>query len=224
MVMVLSEGALSVTPILYPHHTPPSRGVKRFFDRARLETPRSLEAATRGGSRVTETSPAPSTSRRSCGVWGARGLPSSSSSVCEASSSPDWLEIRAERTEAFAVIGYTPPKGSRRGSGGLHLARPTPDSGWRYVDRVGSGFSSRPSPAPIEKPFDTLRSGVEEGTMMKPKWKDVKIIHVDPHCGPFVGDTLEIEGVSHIVVARGFLGDGVTEIWAIPSEHNDGNA
>ncbi len=55
--------------------------------------------------------------------------------------SPDWLKVRCERTEAFAIIGFTPPKGSRVGFGGLHLARPTEDKGWKFVGRVGSGFS-----------------------------------------------------------------------------------
>lgn len=55
--------------------------------------------------------------------------------------SRDWLKIRSERTEAFAVIGYTAPKGSRTGFGGLHLARPDATGGWCYVGRVGSGFT-----------------------------------------------------------------------------------
>lgn len=55
--------------------------------------------------------------------------------------SEDWLKIRSETTEAFAVIGFTTPKGSRTGFGGLHLARPV-DGAWRYIGRVGSGFSA----------------------------------------------------------------------------------
>ena len=55
--------------------------------------------------------------------------------------SADWLKIRSETTEAFAVIGYTAPKGGRTGFGGLHLARPGPDGSWAYAGRVGSGFS-----------------------------------------------------------------------------------
>lgn len=56
--------------------------------------------------------------------------------------SEEWLKIRSERTEAFAVIGYTEPKGSRTGFGGLHLARPDGKGGWTYVGRVGSGFTT----------------------------------------------------------------------------------
>ena len=56
--------------------------------------------------------------------------------------SEEWLKIRSERTEAFAVIGYTEPKGTRSGFGGLHLARPDGKGGWTYVGRVGSGFTT----------------------------------------------------------------------------------
>jgi ATP-dependent DNA ligase len=40
----------------------------------------------------------------------------------------------------FAVVGYTPPKGSRTGFGSLLLARPK-GRGWEYAGRVGTGFS-----------------------------------------------------------------------------------
>lgn len=61
--------------------------------------------------------------------------------------SEDWLKIRAERTEPFAVVGFTEPKGSRSGFGGLHLAQavcdPETDApAWMYRGRVGSGFST----------------------------------------------------------------------------------
>lgn len=55
----------------------------------------------------------------------------------------DWLKIKRLESDEFAVVGYTPPKGSRNGFGSLLLARPDPDvaSGWIYVGRVGTGFS-----------------------------------------------------------------------------------
>jgi bifunctional non-homologous end joining protein LigD len=56
----------------------------------------------------------------------------------------DWLKIKRLDSDEFAVVGYTPPKGSRGGFGSLLLARPDPQvkSGWIYVGRVGTGFSN----------------------------------------------------------------------------------
>lgn len=56
----------------------------------------------------------------------------------------DWLKIKRRQSDEFAVVGYTPPKGSRSGFGSLLLARPDPQvkSGWIYVGRVGTGFSN----------------------------------------------------------------------------------
>jgi bifunctional non-homologous end joining protein LigD len=55
----------------------------------------------------------------------------------------DWVKVKRLESDEFAVVGYTPPKGSRSGFGSLLLARPDPDtpSGWIYAGRVGSGFS-----------------------------------------------------------------------------------
>ncbi len=55
----------------------------------------------------------------------------------------DWLKIKRLESDEFAVVGYTPPKGSRSGFGSLLLARPDASvkSGWVYAGRVGTGFS-----------------------------------------------------------------------------------
>lgn len=53
----------------------------------------------------------------------------------------DWRKSKALASAEYAVVGYTPPKGSRGGIGSLLLATPDPKHGWRYVGRVGSGFS-----------------------------------------------------------------------------------
>lgn len=57
----------------------------------------------------------------------------------------DWLKIKRLESDEFAVVGYTPPKGSRSGFGSLLLAKPNPQvkSGWVYVGRVGTGFSNQ---------------------------------------------------------------------------------
>jgi bifunctional non-homologous end joining protein LigD len=56
--------------------------------------------------------------------------------------SPAWVKIKAARTGDFAVVGFTPPKGSRAGLGALHLADLV-DGELRYAGRAGSGFSDR---------------------------------------------------------------------------------
>lgn len=53
----------------------------------------------------------------------------------------DWRKTKELASDEFAVVGYTAPKGARTGFGSLLLARPDPEHGWRYVGRVGTGFS-----------------------------------------------------------------------------------
>lgn len=52
----------------------------------------------------------------------------------------DWRKAKALASAEYAVVGYTPPKGSRQGIGALLLATPDAEHGWRYVGRVGSGL------------------------------------------------------------------------------------
>ena len=55
--------------------------------------------------------------------------------------SPNWLKIRAERSDDFVVVGFTRPKGSRTGFGALHLG--VYDRGALvYAGRVGTGFDT----------------------------------------------------------------------------------
>lgn len=53
----------------------------------------------------------------------------------------DWIKHKAVASEEYAVVGFTPPRGSRAGIGALLLATPDAEHGWRYAGRVGSGFS-----------------------------------------------------------------------------------
>jgi len=67
--------------------------------------------------------------------------------------SSSWVKLRTERTADFAIVGMSPPKGSRVGLGSLHLAvwdaeaagLASADSGNAgglvYAGRVGTGFS-----------------------------------------------------------------------------------
>ena len=56
--------------------------------------------------------------------------------------SDDWLKVRVERTDDFIIVGFSEPKGTRVGFGGLHLAQYV-GSELVYQGRVGSGFSHR---------------------------------------------------------------------------------
>jgi len=53
----------------------------------------------------------------------------------------DWLKIKRLESDEFAIVGYTPAKGSRLVFGSLLLAKPDADGGWTYVGRVGTGFT-----------------------------------------------------------------------------------
>src|SRR5438132_2037037 len=55
--------------------------------------------------------------------------------------SPNWLKIRADRTDDFAVVGFTRPKGSRSGFGALDLGA-YENGKLVYAGRVGSGFTA----------------------------------------------------------------------------------
>ena len=54
--------------------------------------------------------------------------------------SDQWLKIKAVETREFVVVGYTAPKGSRKGIGALLLAH-TQGSKLVYAGRVGSGLT-----------------------------------------------------------------------------------
>ena len=56
--------------------------------------------------------------------------------------SDDWRKTKHLASDEYAVVGYTAGKGARAvGFGSLLLARPDGEGGWRYVGRVGSGFT-----------------------------------------------------------------------------------
>ena len=87
------------------------------------------------------------------GLEGAMAKDGASRYVGRRSSS--WVKFRTERTADFAIVGMSPPKGSRIGLGALHLAVWDPNvpaepavggglgglGGLVYAGRVGTGFS-----------------------------------------------------------------------------------
>ncbi|NYZ61341.1 DNA ligase D [Luteimonas deserti] len=79
----------------------------------------------------------------------------------------DWRKTKELASDEYAVVGYTPPKGSRSGFGSLLLARPDPEHGWRYAGRVGSGFS--------DALLDTLTAKIGKAG------RDAPTVHVPPN-------------------------------------------
>ena len=81
----------------------------------------------------------------------------------------DWLKIKRLESDEFAVVGYTPAKGSRLTFGSLLLARPDADGGWTYVGRVGTGFT--------DEMLRELGKTLAKGGSKKPS---VRIDAIDP--------------------------------------------
>ena len=85
---------------------------------------------------------------------------------------PSWVKVRAEKTGDFAVVGFTPPKGSRDGFGALHLADYV-DGKLVYAGRAGSGFDTKQ----LKSVAEALKAKVREGPPCGAPtegWKDGK--------------------------------------------------
>jgi len=54
--------------------------------------------------------------------------------------SADWLKIKTARRQEVVIVGFTAPRGARAFFGALLLAV-RDGQGWRYVGRVGTGFT-----------------------------------------------------------------------------------
>jgi bifunctional non-homologous end joining protein LigD len=52
-----------------------------------------------------------------------------------------WVKVKCRGREEFVVLGWTPPGGSRKGLGSLHLGYHDPQGGLHYAGGVGTGFS-----------------------------------------------------------------------------------
>lgn len=83
--------------------------------------------------------------------------------------SDDWIKTKRLMSDEFAVVGYTPAKGQRKGFGALLLAKPEDGKRWRYAGRVGTGFSDA-----------MLRDLADELAGSGHKQPDAAITHIDP--------------------------------------------
>jgi bifunctional non-homologous end joining protein LigD len=92
--------------------------------------------------------------------------------------SSSWLKIKHLRMQEAVIVGWRPGKGNRSGGvGSLLLAIPDGD-GWRYVGRVGTGFTDRAVVDLTERltaierktaPLDVPREVAREARWVSPK-------------------------------------------------------
>ena len=105
--------------------------------------------------------------------------------------SSSWVKLRTERTADFAIVGMSPPKGSRVGFGSLHLAVwDAQAAGLVYAGRVGTGFSDavlnelteRLTQAQLEAPPCRSPAGDEltPGDLMGGRIEDQTWVEPDP--------------------------------------------
>jgi bifunctional non-homologous end joining protein LigD len=92
--------------------------------------------------------------------------------------SSSWIKIKHQRMQEAVIVGWRSGKGSRSGGiGSLLLALPE-GKGWRYIGRVGTGFSGKALDdlyerlAPLERktpPVDVPREIVRDARWVTPK-------------------------------------------------------
>lgn len=71
--------------------------------------------------------------------------------------SADWIKLKCKQRQEFVIIGYTAPKGSRKGFGSLLLGvHDGEQNALRYAGRVGTGFNQARI-AEIHRQLESLR-------------------------------------------------------------------
>ena len=89
--------------------------------------------------------------------------------------SASWVKIKNFRTQEVVIVGWRPGSGRRTGSlGSLLLALPDGD-GWRYIGRVGSGFSDRDLADTLARlqPL-TRKTSPVSGPLPRPETRDAR--------------------------------------------------
>lgn len=86
----------------------------------------------------------------------------------------DWVKVKCQKRQEFAIVGFTPPKGSRSGIGALLLAVQR-GGRYQYAGKVGTGFTVA-TLNDLRKRLDKLDEGrAPEGA---PRMKDA--VWVEP--------------------------------------------
>ena len=65
------------------------------------------------------------------------------SSVYEPRRSKEWLKIKAQNQQEFAIVGWSPSKAAERELGSLHLGVLRDDGALHYAGKVGTGFTGK---------------------------------------------------------------------------------
>ncbi|AKV02943.1 ATP-dependent DNA ligase [Labilithrix luteola] len=71
----------------------------------------------------------------------------------------DWVKVKCQKRQEFAIVGFTPPKGSRSGIGALLLAVHR-GGRYQYAGKVGTGFTAR-TLQDLRKRLDKLTDGAK---------------------------------------------------------------
>jgi bifunctional non-homologous end joining protein LigD len=79
--------------------------------------------------------------------------------------SRDWLKVKCQGREELVILGWTPPGGSRRGFGALHVGYYDPAGRLHYAGGVGTGYSEREL-ATIRERLDALASDPPAGLLV----------------------------------------------------------
>ena len=67
-----------------------------------------------------------------------------------------WVKVKCSGREELVVLGWTPPGGSRKGIGALHVGYYDPEGRLHYAGGVGSGYSEKEL-ATLRKRLDNLK-------------------------------------------------------------------
>ena len=90
-----------------------------------------------------------------------------------------WLKLKCQGRDEFIVLGWTPPSGSRRGLGALHLGYYDTDGALRYAGGVGTGFDDA-TLRRLANSLRPIRNAPPAGLRVEGPAPDATIRWVDP--------------------------------------------
>ncbi len=106
--------------------------------------------------------------------------------VCKRADAPyrpgrgnDWVKVKCVGREEFAVIGFTPPSGSREGLGALQLGYYDPSGTLHYAGAVGTGFTA-PVLRSLRAQLDPLVAEALPGMLVSGDPVDRTTVWVEP--------------------------------------------
>jgi bifunctional non-homologous end joining protein LigD len=90
-----------------------------------------------------------------------------------------WVKVKCSGREELLVLGWTPPGGSRKGIGALHVGYYDPEGRLHYAGGVGSGYSEKELTA-LRKRLDGLKAEAPLGLLVSGDPLDRSITWVKP--------------------------------------------